>query len=237
MSTPSPSTSTSTLPPISKAGAYAFLLLIVAAAILNTLLAHRLHTVSSASVDIEAFPQQLGAWNTSSADSLDPRSRDILQLDRYIRRLYAQPGQPGVYAYIGYWKEQTGETQAAKHSPSLCLPANGWKIERLEPIVFQAPNGIALPVNRIVGDFDHKRALFYYWFFSGEDYYAQEWQSLARVMWNALLGKRTDGGIIELSVALTEQPDKARALADAEHTMQDFTKEFAPALHRLILAQ
>lgn len=187
------------------------------------------------SVPVDTISEQLGEWKGGTAATLESASRDILQLDRYVRRMYRDPADTNVFLYIGYWKQQNGDSQAAKHTPSLCLPSNGWHIERLGKRTLSLPfaDGQLRPleVNRIVGEIDRSRHLIYYYFTNGTEYYPEEWQSLARISWNAFLRRRTDGGIVEVSTELKPGPE---GMAEAERALLRLLTEVQPKLDHLI---
>lgn len=196
---------------------------------------HRFENAERVTVPIEDFPRAVEGWTGTPASTLESASREILQLDRYIRRLYKHPDAVGdVFVYVGYWTHQTGEHQAAKHTPKLCLPSNGWKINPLGVAHMELPfadRTDTLAINRLVGEIEHHRSLIYYWFVNGTDYYPEEWHSLARISWNALLGKRTDGGIIEISIPIPTGPD---GLSRAEADLKRFLSIFMPRFDDMI---
>ena len=187
------------------------------------------------SVPVDTIPEQLGEWKGGTAATLESASRDILQLDRYVRRMYRDAEENAVFLYIGYWKQQNGDSQAAKHTPSLCLPSNGWHIERLGKRTLSVPFGDGtlrpLEVNRIVGEIDRSRHLIYYYFTNGREYYPEEWQSLLRISWNSFLRRRTDGGIVELSTELLPGPE---GMERAERALLSFLTKVQPKLDELI---
>lgn len=200
-----------------------------------TVYRHNAGANAGLTVPIEKLPFDLNGWHGETTSNLESKSREILRLDSYVRRLYSK-GAENVFLYIGYWSQQTGDSQAAKHTPSLCLPANGWKIDRLgeKPLELPFAKGRStLLVNRIAGEIAHERYLIYYWFANGNEYYPQEWQSLARISWNALMRRRTDGGILEISARIDPGPGGEEKAAKV---LNDFLSDFQPQIDALITA-
>src|SRR5262249_52805998 len=142
-------------------------------------------------------------WSGKDGEAMELSSRETLQLDGYIRRDYSHEGDKSAFIYIGYWAHQGGEHQAAKHSPMMCLPANGWKVTSLAPIEVSLPSGNKVQISRVIGQYDNRYTVVYYFFFNGTEYYIHEWEALIRIAASALLGRRTDGGIVEISESIS----------------------------------
>ncbi|MCB0323148.1 MAG: EpsI family protein [Bdellovibrionales bacterium] len=194
----------------------------------------RLAERATVDVAIESLPLELGQWQGKVTQGLDVRSQEILRLTRFVKRAYSR-GDERIELYIGYWQHQTGDYQAAKHSPLLCLPANGWEVERrgsreLEDV--GSTEGIS--VKRLVGEVRGKPYLFYYWFFTGERSYSEEWQALFRISLQNLLASRSDGGIVEVSTPLPTGYSREEAIAHASEQIEDFLAELRPALEHLV---
>ena len=100
---------------------------------------------------------------------MDNKSLEVLQLTSYTKRVYKHPSGKSVYLYIGYWEKQSGEHQAAKHSPALCLPSNGWLTTHLaSEMLSKDEYNIHAPIEarKIIGELRTTKELFYYWFFA-----------------------------------------------------------------------
>lgn len=180
-------------------------------------------------LNFSEFPKTLGEWKGEDSMDMDKRSLDVLQLTSYIRRMYYHPSGASVYLYIGYWDKQSGEHQAAKHSPALCLPSNGWITTHLasnnldsEKYKTQSP----IEARRVIGEKNRNKELFYYWFFAGKDYYSSEWYALIKLSLENILYGRSDGGIIEISSPMVGEnnPDKA------DETISLFLRDLVPYL-------
>ena len=107
------------------------------------------------------------------------------------------------------------------------MPSNGWSVEHKPNLDFDLGNGTS-KIKRIVGDYKGAPHLFYYWFFSGENTYAEEWFALMNISFQKLFHGRSDGGIIELSVPLLPGRSKSESEAEGDRVVQDFITSFAP---------
>lgn len=189
-------------------------------------------------IALEQLPKSLPGWEGKDGSGLSDDVRDILQLDKFVKRTYTNSNQQSVLLYIGYWTRQSGEHQAAKHSPSICLPANGWNITRQpkEYIPFDGTHIEPLHVKRLIGGVRDKQSLFTYWFFTGEHTYNEEWSALTRISIEAAIYGRSDGGIVEISTPIVHDKNTpfAQALNDAKQRSDEFIKALYPELQTLI---
>jgi EpsI family protein len=189
-------------------------------------------------VAIERLPLKLGHWTGVDTAGLDTRSKGILKLTRYVRRQYTDPAGHAIFVYLGYWKEQTGDYQAAKHSPALCLPSNGWQTKSLPSRTITlgvAPNSSLLRTNRMLGSIKNEKHLFYYWFFAGTKDYAEDWYALLTISLQKIFYGRTDGGIVEVSATLAPEKNEENAAYEQGALIEDFLSALYPELRKLIL--
>lgn len=218
-------------------GAIAGILLLAAGLALCQVLEHRISRVQSADALIEDLPYQFGQWQGQDLPALNIESREVLKLDRFVKRVYRDSSGRSVGLYIGYWQAQSGDYQAAKHSPTLCLPANGWRIERPQEVALsldsrKQPQSM-ISVSRLRGEVDGQKSLFYYWFFSGDKFYTRESESLLRIILSKLLSGRSDGGIVEVYTRIGPG-ETGHAEKKAEQALNDFLASFLPELNKVI---
>lgn len=187
----------------------------------------------SIDVKIEDLPLELGNWRGKNVSGLGLRSQGILQLNSYVKRLYVSNKGEEVFVYVGYWKKQGGEHQAAKHSPAICLPSNGWKIHESQRKTLRT-EGKSLVFNSIVAEFQQRKMLFNYWFFRGTETYWEEWKALLKISLGAFLYGRSDGGIVEVSTAFKSRKNSAGEKKGAEAVLREFLEVFEPAVSELI---
>lgn len=178
-------------------------------------------------LEVNQLPLELAGWSGSELPGLGIRAKHVLQLDQHLQRAYKNEIGRGVSLYIGYWERQTGDHQAAKHSPLVCLPANGWKISSRETTTLPAQLG-GIEVNELVASRGAENYLFMYWFFRGDDTYTKEWRALIDISLGAFLYGRSDGGIIEVSL-----PVRAGGPNEARETAVSFLTQFLPEFNKL----
>ena len=118
--------------PLSTIGVLTSLAVLIPSVLLSFRLDSVLHRGTVETVSLENFPNTLGEWQGEESSEMDARSQSILQLDQYLRRRYTTAEKRSAFVYVGYWKKQSGEHQAAKHSPLMCFPANGLSISHPE---------------------------------------------------------------------------------------------------------
>lgn len=196
-----------------------------------------LESQEAVDVQVDKLPYTIGEWKGKDTVGLDIRSQETLRLDRYVKRLYTNSEGEQILLYVGYWKKQSGDYQAAKHSPQLCLPSNGWYVER-KPATEVSPEtstGVApFSVKRLVGEIGDNAHLFYYWFFTGEQNYSDEWKALLTISFQSFLAGRSDGGIVEISTPLEGGEAREENIKKRSALVEDFLFHFYPALNKLI---
>lgn len=175
------------------------------------------------SIPLGDIPYEISGWVGEDTSALAVSEEQTLKLDKYIRRSYRRNDQ-SVFAYMGFWKHQTGDHQAAKHSPALCLPANGWKIIEAGKVVLPLSDSVSVTANSILAEKNGSLNLFYYWFYAGNDFYAEEWQSLMRISFSNLVAGRSDGGIIEFGAPVA---NPANGRKQAEASLKNFLADFS----------
>lgn len=189
------------------------------------------------SISLKDFPLAFGDWTGVDSTGLDIRSLDILRLSSYVTRTYTNKSGDSISLYIGYWSSQSGEYQAAKHSPALCLPSNGWQTLHLDDYIYENDTlNLTEPIKirKIIGTKRDTTDLFYYWFFAGRNYYSQEWYALIKLSLAKLLYGRNDGGIVEVSTAIKKGLSKEEAQENSEKVIKSFISDLMPILHNKI---
>lgn len=227
--------------PVSRAGIIACFILLIPTYLLSFRIQSAVQRVEGRSLALTSFPADLGAWHGASSSTLDARSQDVLQLDEYIRRDYRNEDGRSIFLYVGYWKKQSGEHQAAKHSPLMCFPANGITIshpeERTLPGTTLVSGSNLVPVSRLLAKDRQQTSVYYYWFFSGNESYRDESSALFHIIHQTIFYGRSDGGIIEMSAPVGEPVDSPEQQGKAEATVREFAALFVPQLQKMLDAQ
>ncbi len=185
------------------------------------------------SPSLTGIPLTIGEWRGVNSAPLDDRAKAILQLDNSLKRTYRNSKGDELFLYIGYWQSQSGDTQSAKHSPAMCLPANGWQTTKPKSIsieLSQISSNKTLEVTEIVGSIRDQQWLYLYWFFSGDTTYAGEDEALLNTTIGFLSGARSDGGIVTISLPIGKIPNNEETLQEAI----TFVKLLYPDLQEII---
>ena len=191
----------------------------------------KLERESAQTVDISQFPMQFPNWKGEKSGALGQMELNILRLDSWLKRAYVSPDGALLYFYMGYWKKQTGDYQAAKHSPLLCLPSNGWVIRDVEQIDLPIA-GLAqpAPVVRLTGEVKGQTSVVYFWFFAGEKVFTSDFRAILHSGLGTIVSGRSDGGLIEITVPV--QPIKGdlnKGITIAQSTAERFIGEMYPS--------
>lgn len=156
-------------------------------------------------VNLSKFPMEFTSWKGKESSKLSDTELRVLNLDSWLRREYTNTDGHSILLYAGYWKHQTGDSQAAKHSPLLCLPSNGWSIRDIQvrPVTslgdFSSKSGILSSV-RLIAEMANQVTVVYFWFFSSNKTYTSDFGAIFNTGINEIVHGRSDGGIVEITV-------------------------------------
>lgn len=169
---------------------YACFLLICATLATSSLIPNRTERIPERRSFV-TFPAKMGDWQ-GHASVLDPQIENHLGLDDYILSDYSRPDGKIVNLYVAYYSSQ--RMGGSPHSPSVCLPANGWSIISLE----RTSDGAGLPVNRAIIERNGSKQLVYYWYQERGRTIASEWWSKWYLLYDTITKKRSDGALVRL---------------------------------------
>jgi exosortase D (VPLPA-CTERM-specific) len=171
-----------------------------------------------------SFPTALGEWRGRSS-SLDRATEVFLGLTDYILSDYAKRDGRTVNFYVAYYASQ--RSGLSPHSPSVCLPGNGWQMAEFERTSYRNDKlGIFLPFNRVIMSRGSNRELVYYWFEERGMTIANEYVSKLYLLRDAILKNRTDGALVRLTTSI--YPGESDS--DADKRLQEFTQILLPNL-------
>ena len=158
---------------------------------------------------LHGIPLQLGPWQASAEDSMEPEIAAYLKPDEYILRDYvdAQNGA-NVSLFVAFFKSL--QNTYGPHSPKICLPASGWLTtsEKVTTIgVPGRPQGI--PVNQFTMEKSGQRILVLYWYQNDRDAWAEEYHAKLRLLPDLIRYRRSDVSLVRLVAPLQgSTPDK-----------------------------
>lgn len=172
--------------------------------------------------DFATFPSRIGAWQGRTS-SLDAGTLKVLGLSDYILSDYAKAGGPPVNLYVAYYSSQ--RSGLSPHSPSVCLPGNGWQIAKFRRTYFRQKDG-SFPINRVIISRESQKQLVYYWFEERGMTVANEWWAKFYLLRDAIFKNRTDGALVRLTTPI--YPGETEA--DADKRLHAFTDKLLPTL-------
>jgi len=173
--------------------ALASLLIVLVAVFLR---AHDHGEVLPSRFPLEAFPQQIGEWQSRGKDQvISEDDLKVLGHPEYILRDYVdQKKAENVNLYIAYWKSQrTGETP---HSPQNCLPGNGLAPIENTRVVLLMPGHESFPANRYIVARGDDRSLVLYWFWAHDRGVASEYWNKYYLVKDSIRMNRSDGALV-----------------------------------------
>ena len=176
---------------------------------------------------LASFPSHIGSWR-GSRQALDTETLNFLKPTDYLLADYYPENQneKPINLYVIYHASQrTG----GAHSPQSCIPADGWRITDLRRetlVTVRRPNGMPLPVNRVIIERGESRQLVYYWFVQRDRYLTSEYAVKWYLFWDSLTRRRTDGALVRVVVPFPYGAD----LASTEKRTSEFLAKVANEL-------
>jgi exosortase D (VPLPA-CTERM-specific) len=175
-------------------------------------------------VAFASFPNTLGEWRGQTS-TLDRQIEHFLGLSDYILSDYVRKDGRQVNFYVAYYASQ--RSGLSPHSPSVCIPGNGWQITSLERTYYQNHDAsVSLPLNRVVIGRGSEKQLVYYWFEERGMKIANEYLSKLYLLRDAMFKNRTDGALVRLTTMI--YPGETEG--DADKRLQEFTQAVVPSL-------
>ena len=95
------------------------------------------------------FPTTLGEWH-GNPSSLDQQTVQALSLTDYILSDYARKGGRPVNLYVAYYATQ--RNGISPHSPSVCIPGDGWQISSFMRTSYRSSEFECFPAIKSRGD-------------------------------------------------------------------------------------
>ena len=172
------------------------------------------------------FPTTLGEWK-GRPSTIGPAIGKALGFTDYVLSDFAKGNTRAVNFYVAYYASQ--RTGISPHSPSVCIPGNGWRITEFQRTHIRV-NGTSLPINRAIITRGSERQLVYYWYDERGMAVANEYWSKLLLLKDAILNNRTDGALIRLYPAMKIMLITEIAPGEAEHDADKRLQEFANAV-------
>jgi len=200
----------------------AFISSLLIAVILTTPVAKR-DDSPVVSKPMSAFPLALGKWK-SNESRLPVSIETSAGASDYYYGNFLSPDNKRVNLYISYYEDQ--KLGPAPHSPTLCIPGDGWVIRSDTPIPLTARNGETIYVSRLMMTKGDKTSIAYYWLKQGDRTFSQQYKARLDLIRFAITENRADAALIRL-VAFV---DSGESIEKADARIQDLATELLDVL-------
>lgn len=161
---------------------------------------------------LNEFPAKIGDWKMVGEQRIDEKSMEILGVDDYIMRTYANGNGVFIGMYIGYFETQREGKQI--HSPRQCLPGAGWLTIRHEeqPLALKGKDHGNVLINFDLMEKGSDRDVYLWWYQGRGRIYPSEYLNKAYLIWDRLTKGRTDGALVRVNSRAN--PNAERALGE-----------------------
>ncbi len=171
------------------------------------------------------FPKQLAGL--PSQDLPIPAWQwGALHEDDHLSREYMVPGGVPLFLSIGYYKSQ--RTGATVHTPTNCLPGNGWSVTFPGRMRMRLGDGREVPVNYYVVQKGLDKQVVVYWYQAHGRVVASEYWGRLYTMVDAVRLNRTDASLVRITTPIVTDE------ADARNRVLSFAKLTVPEVQKLI---
>jgi EpsI family protein len=179
---------------------------------------------------LSTLPRELDGYRANDL-VLSPEEARGAGMSDYVLRFFERDSASGFSVYVGYYDYQTqGRTI---HSPRNCLPSNGWEALQSGTARVATAGGSVL-VNRYLVVHGADRSLVYYWYQGRGRVVASEYRVKWDLLWDAATVGRTEEALVRVVVPIPRADDTAEALARADRLAEDVTRQFVPAVGRVL---
>ena len=167
------------------------------------------------------FPREIAGWQGADMP-VEMSALAALNATDHLSVNYAK-GDDVINVWSAYYESQYSGNAA--HSPLVCIPGGGWRIEDGGIAEVPMAGGAPLRASRLIISQGTDKQLVYFWFVEGGRHETGEYAAKYRLFANAVLHNRRDGALVRF---VTPVPGGDLGRADA--TLKSFIAEAAPLL-------
>jgi EpsI family protein len=168
---------------------------------------------------LHELPWDIGQWQATGEQSMDPATVAYLKPDEYILRDYASRAGAPIGLFVAYFKSL--QNVYGPHSPRICLPGSGWLITSSKMTSIQVPGRAeGIPVNQFTMEQANQRILVIYWYQNDRDVWAEEYHAKLRLLPDLIRYRRSDVSLVRLIMPLAG-PSQDAALAQCRQFARD----------------
>ena len=163
--------------------------------------------------------ESVGQWKFQSHLALGQSIVKGLELDDFVNTRFSKNGH-AVSLYIGYYKSQ--KKVGVAHSPLVCMPGQGWEVNRLGNFVFPVGDK-EIHANLIEAELHERRNLVIYWYHAYDKSFPGTFKQKVYTTFAKLFHGNEKNAFVRVS--LTIMPEDAENLLEL---MKDFLSHFYP---------
>ena len=168
---------------------------------------------------------KIPGYKLEGVDPLDDNIISVLELDDYANNRYRKDNHT-IGLYIGYYFSM--DKVSAAHSPLVCFPGQGWKLDKIDRKSLQFPDG-AINYEEFVAKHGTQQVLIMYWYQAGRKTTPQVYKNKINSAVNLLKERMQEHAFVRVSVPLSKiDKSEARSIG------MDFIKFFYPVFLKYI---
>ncbi|PIE64709.1 MAG: EpsI family protein [Desulfobacterales bacterium] len=175
---------------------------------------------------VETF-SHLDGYKTLQIETLTPEIHDFLALDDYVSITYQGKEGP-ITLYIGYYF--SSDKISAAHSPLVCFPGQGWKIDFPEKKILHSGKHIITYEEFIAGLLERKE-LVMYWYQAYDTTTPVVYKNKIKVLLNKLTNGKQEHAFVRVTIPLNNITRE-----EARRQGHLFIKAFYPRLLEYVKA-
>lgn len=206
--------------------AWALVVMLLVTVVMATVLVVRSESLPQREA-LANFPLTLGNWSAREY-RLPQETENVAGASEYYFGDFLSRKDGFVNLYISFYETQL--KGQIPHSPKVCIPGGGWRIDSIKKINLKTRNGELFEANRLVISKGSHRQLTYYWLKQGERMYSQEWLARLDLVRSSLFRNRTDGALIRMVTEI--EPEQSEQVA--EDRLLEFSRLLLDTLPRFV---
>lgn len=143
---------------------------------------------------LTTIPAEMAGWRLRSTDQLDENVVSMLAATSLLARTY-QRGDDRLSVFVAWYGSQS--SGAGFHSPTNCLPGNGWMIRKAETVDVPV-DGERIGIRSYLIRNDDTDLTVLYWYQSGTRIVTNEYVGRLLLFRDALLDGRRSGSLVRV---------------------------------------
>jgi len=199
-----------------------FMASLLIAAIAITPLAKR-DSAPVASKPMSSFPLTLGNWRANQT-RLPVSVETASGASDYYYGNFLSADNKRVNLYIAYYEDQ--KIGAAPHSPTLCIPGDGWVIRSDTLVPLTSKSGKTIQVSRLMMTKGDDTSIAYYWVKQGDRVFNKQFMARLDLIRFAITQNRADAALVRL-VSFVRGGE---SIEDADAKIRELAAEFLEVL-------